>query len=235
MQQIVSYVRVSTQRQGSTGLGLDAQRAAVAQYCQQHGATLLKEFTEVESGRNNDRPILHDAIAFAKRSHCKLVIGKLDRLARSVSFIANLMDSGIDFAACDLPEANRLLLHIMAAVAEAEARAISDRTIAALAAAKARGKALGAVNPRSRNLTEDDMRRGRQRGAQSTALKARESYDDVLPLIQSLRRDGLSLAAVANRLNDDGHRTRSGGLWKAMQVSRVLGYSANRRSPSERS
>ncbi len=224
MQQVVSYVRVSTQRQGASGLGLDAQREAISQYCERHGASLLREFPEVESGRNNERPVLREAIAFAKRSRCKLVIGKLDRLARNVSFIANLMDSNIDFAACDIPEANRLLLHIMAAVAEAEARAISDRTISALAAAKARGKALGAMNPKSRNLSSDAMARGRRIGSRSTALKARKSYADITPVIQRLRDEGLSLSSIADRLNADGQSTRLGGRWRAAQVARVLQY-----------
>lgn len=138
----VSYIRVSTQRQGSSGLGLSAQRSAVQQFCKQHGSTMVREFREVESGRNNDRAVLHEAIAYAKRAKATLLIAKLDRLARNVAFIANLMESGIEFRACDVPEANRLLLHIMAAVAEAEAKAISDRTRVALQAAKERGRRL---------------------------------------------------------------------------------------------
>lgn len=224
MHNVVSYLRVSTQRQGASGLGLDAQRAAVANYCARHSARLLREFKEVESGRNNDRPVLKDAIAFAKRSRAKLVIGKLDRLARNVAFIANIMDSGIDFAACDLPEANRLLLHIMAAVAENEARAISDRTIAALAAAKARGVSLGAANPRSRNLSTEAMKLGRERGAAATRQKAKESYEDVVPIMRRLRAEGLSLAKIADKLNADGLPTRSGAVWRAPQVARVLAY-----------
>lgn len=201
---------------------MEAQRAAVAAYCKSHGAHVLREFKEVESGRNNDRAVLREAIAYAKRSRAKLVIGKLDRLARNVAFIANLMESGIEFAACDVPEANRLLLHIMAAVAEAEAKAISDRTVAALAAAKARGTPLGAANPRSRNLTTEAMRRGRARGAASTKAKAEEFYADMLPVIAELRDDGLTLAEVAEELTQAGYRLRSGKAWNAMQVSRVL-------------
>jgi DNA invertase Pin-like site-specific DNA recombinase len=164
---IVSYVRVSTQRQGASGLGLEAQRAAVDAYCKQHGVKVGREFQEIESGRNDERAVLREAIAYAKRTRSKLVIGKLDRLARSVSFISNVMESGVDFAACDVPEANRLLLHIMAAVAENEARAISDRTVQALAAAKARGTPLGATNPKSRNMTPAVMEQGRALGAKA--------------------------------------------------------------------
>ncbi len=106
MKKIVAYIRVSTVRQGASGLGLDAQRSAVAGYCKAHNATVLKEFQEIESGKSDDRQALRDAIALAKRSKAVLVIAKLDRLARSMSFIANLMDSDVEFAACDLPEAN---------------------------------------------------------------------------------------------------------------------------------
>lgn len=224
MEQVVSYLRVSTARQGASGLGLDAQRIAIAEYCSQHGAKLLREFTEVESGRKSDRSVLGEAIAFAKRSHAKLVIGKLDRLARNVAFIANIMDSGIDFAACDLPEANRLLLHIMAAVAEAEARAISDRTILALRAAKAQGRPLGAMNPKSRNLSAEAMVRGRKSGAAATRLKAREYYAEVMPLVRKLHDEGLLLAEIAAKLKDSGYKLRSGKDYNVVQVSRVLRY-----------
>ncbi len=120
----VSYTRVSTARQGLSGLGLDAQRAAVETFCEQNGYRVLEEFSEIESGRHSDRPILRDALARARSSHALLVIAKLDRLARDVEFIARLMNSDVNFAACDLPEASRLTLHIFAAVAEHEARMI---------------------------------------------------------------------------------------------------------------
>ncbi|MGA7247867.1 MAG: recombinase family protein, partial [Candidatus Cybelea sp.] len=139
MKKAVSYLRVSTQRQGASGLGVEAQRSAVEAFCRSHGYRIVEEFVEIESGRKSDRPVLRDALARAKSSHSTLVIAKLDRLARNVAFIANLMESGVEFRACDMPEANGLLLHVMAAVAEQEARAISERTRNALAAAKARG------------------------------------------------------------------------------------------------
>jgi DNA invertase Pin-like site-specific DNA recombinase len=139
MSKFVSYLRVSTARQGASGLGLEAQRATVAAYVAPD--SILREFVEVESGKRADRPQLAAAIAFARMTGARLVIAKLDRLARNVAFVANLMDSGVDFVACDMPEANRLTVHIMAAMAEAEARAISERTKAALAAKRARGDA----------------------------------------------------------------------------------------------
>ena len=143
---IVSYLRVSTVRQGESGLGLDAQRAAVEAFCKRTSSTIAREFVEVESGRHDDRPKLAEALAFARRTRATLLVAKLDRLSRSVRFIATVMDSGVEFAAADMPDANRMMLHLLAAIAEGEAKAISDRTKAALAAYKARGGRLGAHN-----------------------------------------------------------------------------------------
>jgi DNA invertase Pin-like site-specific DNA recombinase len=146
MSVFVSYYRVSTDRQGASGLGLEAHRCAVMTYIAGRGK-LAAEFTEIESGRWNDRPELHDALAACQRLRAVLVIAKLDRLARSVSFIANLMDSGVEFVAVDMPQASRLTLHILAAVAEHEREMISARTKAALAAAKVRGVRLATLPP----------------------------------------------------------------------------------------
>lgn len=220
LMEVISYVRVSTARQGASGLGLDAQRAAIDAFCQRTGATVAREYQEVESGKNNDRASLRKAIAHAKRIDGKLIIGKLDRLARNVHFISGLMESNIDFVACDVPEANRLLLHIMAAVAENEARAISDRTIAALQQAKARGTALGATNPKSRNLTDE----ARAAGARSTQQKAIEAYANDAPRMVEMRANGSSLADIAQALNSGGHTTRNGKRWNPVQVSRVVGW-----------
>lgn len=220
MKQVVSYIRVSTQRQGASGLGLEAQRAAVTTFCRDHGYELVEEYREVESGRKNDRPVLRQALARAKAAKAVLLIAKLDRLARNVAFIANLMESGVEFRACDLPEASKFILHVMAAVAEQEARAISDRTRAALQAAKARGVRLGAANPASRNLNVD----AGQRGAARTAKLARDSYVDILPVVRELRDKGLSLQAIGTELDARGIFTRSGRSWNPMQVARVLRY-----------
>jgi DNA invertase Pin-like site-specific DNA recombinase len=145
----VTYLRVSTDRQGKSGLGLEAQRAAVLDHVTGKGE-IAAEYVEIESGKKNERPQLARALAEAKRIGAVLLIAKLDRLARNVAFIANLLESGVEIAAADMPEANRFLLHVMAAVAEHEAQAISDRTRAALAAAKARGVALGWSMPERR-------------------------------------------------------------------------------------
>jgi hypothetical protein len=139
----VAYLRVSTARQGVSGLGLEAQRATVDAFARQHGGTVVGSFIEVENGKRSDRPELAKALEAARKAKATLVFAKLDRLSRNVAFIANLMDAGVDFVACDQPFASRLTLHILAAVAEDEARRISERTKAALAAAKARGVKLG--------------------------------------------------------------------------------------------
>jgi DNA invertase Pin-like site-specific DNA recombinase len=222
----VAYYRVSTVRQGASGLGLEGQRAAVEAHCSRTGAIIAREFVEVESGRHDDRPKLAEALAYARRAKATLLVAKLDRLSRSVRFIATVLDSGADFAACDVPEANRLLLHVLAAVAENEARAISDRTKAALAAYKARGGRLGASNPTYRPLTSEARSKGAKLGAASNQRRAIEAYLDLLPYVQKLRGQGLSLRAIASRLNDDGHTTRADKAWTAQQVRLVLNRAA---------
>ena len=142
----VAYFRVSTDRQGKSGLGLDAQRDTVLSYMNGGRWSLVAEFTEIESGKRNDRPELEKALAACKKQKAKLVIAKLDRLSRNLAFIATLMDSGVEFIAVDNPHANKLTVHILAAVAQHEREIISARTSAALKAAKARGRRLG--NPR---------------------------------------------------------------------------------------
>src|SRR5262245_26576438 len=139
----VSYIRVSTDRQGKSGLGLEAQRKAVDDYLNGGSWKLAAEFVEIESGKRSDRPQLMAALAACKKLRARLVIAKLDRLARNVNFISGLMETGVEFIAADMPFANKLTIHILAAVAEHEREAISARTKAALAAAKARGIKLG--------------------------------------------------------------------------------------------
>jgi DNA invertase Pin-like site-specific DNA recombinase len=143
----IAYFRVSTARQGRSGLGIDAQKNAVAAYLIDRRP--LAEFVEIESGRKSDRPMLAQALAACRVHRAVLVIAKLDRLARNVSFVSALMDAGVEFVACDFPQANRLTIHILAAVAEHEARMISERTRVALAAAKARGRVLGGFRGRA--------------------------------------------------------------------------------------
>jgi DNA invertase Pin-like site-specific DNA recombinase len=218
----VSYIRVSTARQGSSGLGLEAQRESVRVFALANGYEITQEFLEVESGKNDARPVLAKALAHAKKTGACLVIAKLDRLARSVSFVARLMDANTDFRAVDLPDASKLVLHIMSAVAENEAKSCSDRTKAALAAAKARGALLGAANPASRNLPPG----AHERGGNTTKAKARAAVADLLPKLKALQAQGLSLQAIADALNAEGQVTPNGKAWHPMQVSRALNRAA---------
>ena len=152
---IVAYFRVSTKKQGESGLGLEGQAAAVETFGRQAGKPIIARYVEVESGKRSDRPELARALAHARRGKATLCVAKLDRLARNVEFLARVMNSEVDFVACDNPAANRLTLHILAAVAEAEAKAISERTKAALQAAKARGVKLGSARPGHWNGREE--------------------------------------------------------------------------------
>lgn len=211
----VAYYRVSTAKQGQSGLGLEAQRASVNAYAHAQGLTIVCEYEELETGTGKrERPRLEMAIADAKRQGAVLLIGKLDRLARSVAFISNLMESGVDFVAVDMPDANRLTVHIMAALAEHEARLISVRTRDALNAARTRGTRLGTPE----NLTDEGRRISRE-AQQQEAMKA---YRRVAPYIRVLRDQGLSMRAIARRLNEEGHTTRQGKAWSVSQVQNVL-------------
>jgi DNA invertase Pin-like site-specific DNA recombinase len=219
---IVAYYRVSTQKQGQSGLGLEAQEAAVAAYAAQHGADVVKGFTEVESGTLAERPQLQGAVKLAKQLKARLVVAKLDRLARNVLFIAQLLESKADFAACDLPEANKLTLHIMAAFAEHEAECISNRTKAALAAAKARGIKLGTHNAKVRRAI--DHAKGSKLGLpkiMANRAKAHaEAYEAVKPILLEMRDDH-TLQEIANRLNDE-HATVTGKRFYPQTVKRLL-------------
>ena len=192
---IVGYMRVSTKGQGESGLGLEAQQVAIEGYARQHGAKIAALYVEVESGKRADRPELAKALAHAKRSKGALVVAKLDRLARNVEFLARVMNAGTEFVAVDNPAANRLTLHILAAVAEAEAKAISERTKAALAAYKARGGRLGGELPQCRNLTPEAIAKGRERSATARAAAAKEAYADLAPSMKQWRAEGLTLKA----------------------------------------
>ncbi len=210
----VAYYRVSTQRQGQSGLGLGAQQHAVQSFCQQRGFEIIEAFTEVESGKRADRPELQKAISLAQSHGAVLVIAKLDRLARNVFFISQLMNAKIKFIACDMPEANEMTVQIMAVMAEQEARAISQRTKAALQTAKARGQKLGTPE----NLTLEAIAKSRELRTQ----KAIDAYSLVLGYIKNLRKQGFSLSSIAYTLNQEGHRTRQGKPFQAMTVKRVL-------------
>jgi DNA invertase Pin-like site-specific DNA recombinase len=213
----VTYLRVSTDRQGKSGLGLEAQRKAVLDHVAGKGE-IAAEYVEIESGKKNSRPQLARALAEAKRIGAVLLIAKLDRLARNVAFIANLLEAGVEIAAADMPEANRFLLHVMAAVAEHEAQAISDRTRAALAAAKTKGVALGWSMPGRAG----EQRLAARKGAERNAVKADQHAGNVLPIIRQIASRGMSLRQIARELNARGLKTARGGLWYAATVRNVM-------------
>jgi DNA invertase Pin-like site-specific DNA recombinase len=221
---IIAYFRVSTRKQGDSGLGLEGQEAAVKTFAQQRGGKILGSYTEVESGKIAERRELNKALAHARRSKAILVVAKLDRLARNVAFLSALMDSGVEFVACDNPHANRLTIHILAAVAEDEALRISERTKAALAAYKARGGKLGASRPECRTLTDEARKRGAARAGALAKETAAKAYHDIEPLLAELRDKGFSLREIARRINDLGHTTRRGKYWSHIQVNRILAY-----------
>jgi DNA invertase Pin-like site-specific DNA recombinase len=215
----IAYYRVSTARQGRSGLGLEAQRAAVQEYLNGGRWRLVEEVTEIESGKRNDRPELARALAACRLQNATLIIAKLDRLARNVAFIANLMDSGVDFVAADMPQANRLTVHVLAAIAEHEAAAISARTKAALARAKARGTRLGG--------DRGNLPRVAKAGAKASVAARRETATararDLSVVVADLRRQGqTSLRQLAEGLNAREISAPRGGLWQAAQVARVL-------------
>jgi DNA invertase Pin-like site-specific DNA recombinase len=209
----VAYYRVSTDRQGQSGLGLEAQRAAVMSYLNGGSWKLVSEFTEVESGKHSNRAQLRAAQAACKKHKATLVIAKLDRLSRNVHFLSGLMEAGTKFVAVDNPNANKLTIHILAAVAEDERERISARTKAALAAAKARGKKLG--NPRLAEACAD-MNSARKEAADAFAA-------EVLPIIREIQTSGVtSLRGIARALSANGVKTARGGAWTAVQVGDVL-------------
>ena len=218
---LIAYHRVSTQKQGQDGLGMQAQRDAVARYAVSVGGTLLAEYDEVESAAKHNlkkRPQLRAALAHAKRSNAVLVLAKLDRLSRSVEVTSQLLNSGVEFVACDNPHANRMTIQILAVMAEFEAAQISTRTKDAMAAAKARGAVFGGV----RNVTAETLNLATRNSVLARAEAAREAYADLVPQLLAMRGNGLTLYAIAQRFNDAGHSTRNGKRWTTSQVSRVL-------------
>src|ERR1700738_763918 len=205
----VAYYRVSTDRQGKSGRGLEAQQKSVRDYLNGGSWELVGEYTEVESGRRADRPELAKAIEACRKQKAKLVIAKLDRLSRNLSFVAALIDSGVEFLAADNPHANKLTIHILAAVAQHEREMISARTSAALKAAKARGKLLG--NPKLSDA---------RRHAAAARTESADRYSaNVLPVIREIQRSGIqSLRGIARALAARGVATERGGAWAPGQV-----------------
>lgn len=214
----VTYCRVSTKRQGDSGLGLDAQRKAVETYLNGGTWQVCGEYVEVEGGKQDrNRPELHRAIAACRVYGAKLLIAKFDRLSRDAHFLLGLEKAGIEFVACDNPHANRLTVGIMALVAEEEGRAISIRTKAALAAAKARGVKLG--GDRGAVLTAE----AQAKGTEVRKAKAQGRAVDLAPIIEEIRAGGATtLQAIADALNAKGVPTARGGKWAPVQVDRIM-------------
>lgn len=234
----VNYYRVSTAKQGKSGLGLDAQRAAIEAFCASRGCQPLAEFTEQESGKRDDRPELAKALHHAKITGATLVIAKLDRLSRNVAFLAKLQEAGARFIAADMPDANEMTVQIMAVMAQAERKAISKRTKEALAAAKVRA----ASNPGGIGIKADNTpwkngaKLGNPMGAKAfgeyrgnapavAAIKAKAKAFalDVMPVIEAVRSEGhSSLRAIAGELNTRGIVTARGGKWGPSGVRDVI-------------
>ncbi len=221
---IIAYYRVSTRGQGKSGLGLEGQQHAVEEFAKRHGAEIVNTYTEVESGKRKDRPALASAIGQARLGKATLVVAKLDRLARNVAFLSALLESGVDFVACDNPTAHKLTIHVLAAVAEDEAHRISERTKAALAAAKKRGVKLGSARPGHWDGREHKRgwRAATKVAAEQRSRKAHEDYAFLLPLMQRLRAEGASHQAIADHLNANGHTTSRSLPWTATAAWRVL-------------
>jgi len=215
----VVYHRVSTVKQGQSGLGLEAQKNAVQEFMKQGQWVVLNEFVEVESGKKNDRPQLIKALLVCKKKKATLLISKLDRLSRSVSFISNLMESGVAFVATDMPYANRLTIHILASVAEHEREMISQRTKAALDAAKKRGQKLGF----SLHNKETIVLPAVKKAVEVNIEKADKFAENILPIVHQIQKTGITTyQGIANILNTRGITSPRGGEWYPNSVRNLL-------------
>jgi len=213
MQKYVAYYRVSTAKQGRSGLGLEAQKEAARQFVESGTRKLLEEFTEVETGKGSNalekRPQLQAAMQYARKHRATLLIAKLDRLARNTHFISGLMEAKVPFTSCDLPTADPFMLHIYAAVAEQEGKRISQRIKDALAAKKARGEAVG-------NVASLQPFNG------TRAADAAQFASNLQPTIAAYKAQGMTQRAMVEAMNAAGVRTRKGGAWSLVQLQRVI-------------
>lgn len=218
---IVSYRRVSTKRQGDSKLGLLAQQDAINTYAQKNQATVLKDFVEIETGtRRKDRPIVKEAIQYAKANNATLVISKLDRLTRSVSFLSQLMDANIDFVALDFPKADRTVLQLMMVIAEFEADRIKERVNSALSQLKKQGVKLG---PKNKKLTAKDSEPYRMEMIARKKQAAYEFADKTFPILKYYKDKGLNYKEIAMEMNTKGYTTPSGtGSWHPTTVARAF-------------
>ena len=214
MKNYVAYYRVSTQQQGKSGLGLEAQKKSVNDFIKEDN--LLLEFTEVESGKNNERKKLSEAIETARQNQATLIIAKLDRLSRNVGFIFELRNSGVDFICCDIPEANTLTIGIFAVMAQHERELISQRTKAGLEAAKARGKKLGKPD----NLPKTAWKLSAK--VRQIAAESDLQYQQAIQMAKLLKETGIGFRKIANKLNENGFKTRRKKMFQPTTVLRML-------------
>ena len=215
MQSFVAYYRVSTKRQGQSGLGLEAQESAVANHIRSAGGDLVAEFKEVESGRKSDRPELSEALEVAKKSKATLVVAKLDRLSRDPEFLFKLQNSGLPFVCCDMPQADKFTVGIMIVMAQKERDDISRRTKAALAALKARGVKLG--NPRLAEATKASLR------SRSKSDKRRQEATRMFIIREIIHKGRVTThSGIAECLNARGIPTARGGQWHTTTVRRLI-------------
>jgi len=219
----VAYYRVSTQKQGQSGLGLDAQRAMIADFMKYNTGELVAEYTEIESGKRSDRPQLAAAMRHADLIGGKLLVGKLDRLSRDLHFITSLQKSKVEFAVCDLPGCDSFTIHIYGALAQREREMISSRTKAGLQAAKARGVILG-----TNNLKPELVKEASDKGNAVIKRNAEAFADKVITIIRALRDQGKSLQVIANELCRLGVQTARGGAWTPTAVRNVMVRVENR-------
>ena len=218
----VAYYRVSTAKQGKSGLGLEAQQEAVAAFVKASAGSVIECFEERESGKNNDRPMLIQAMELAMRRKATLIIAKLDRLSRNAAFLLSLRDANVDFVACDLPEMNTLTLGVMAVVAQYERELISQRTKAALASAKRRGVKLGCPLG-AKAFGQKGQLRGSARGSEAMRAKADDTAEGFRSVLTRLTAQYAGNAsAIARQLNEDGETTPRGKPWNPMQVIRTM-------------
>ncbi len=226
--QYVAYYRVSRPRPGGSGSSIDGQRSAVLRYVEGHPGKIVEEFAETESGRNNKRPQLMEALRICRMRRATLLIARLDRLSRNFALISNLCESDIDFVAVDLPEANRLTIHLLAAISEYEAKLISDRIKAALAVAKARGVKLGG----NHGLTPERIRKAQRAAATARTADALKRARDLGPLVWQLRREGKSCSTIARELDERGVKPFRGERWYDSTVRVILLRTINEFSPN---
>ncbi|HYC97035.1 recombinase family protein [Brevundimonas sp.] len=232
----VAYYRVSTAAQGRSGLGLEAQKAAVADLARQREMTMLAEFTEVESGKRNDRPVLAQALHHARITHATLVIAKLDRLSRNAAFLLTLRDSGVRFLAADVPDANDLTIGVLAVIAQAEREAISRRTKEALAAIKQKidrgevhvsartGRSVHRLGNPNGSIAFGSRVGDLTLAREAKALRIRRRTADIATTVQAIKASGhTSSYAIAIELNRRGVASPRGGCWYPSTAARYVG------------